>query len=545
MSENKKNEPTKAAPRKAVHTPNRTRSFHERREDVGTTEPDLSATLDHILTVGAKIRHDNFRQNIFAATQEPRLQREYEATLDQPTTRPGAPPPAMRNVMDNLVHAEDVRLYGTNDTHPNSMTQRFNGLAQYPWPGIEYESIPLETKCYLRPPTLTADDTPWNLEHGDSIHPLAFSKAKLSGLPLEDGDRAYVHGNNMFLDKTDTAVEDAEVPRALLLRCWERAVHAASNTSCVPLGGGQADRLPQQQQQQPQPQVQSSARQETRRSTKRSNVETSTQGQKQSQDMEHHEQPAGQEPISSRTRDRPTQIGTGASYQPLELEVEPVGTATAQSVNPVRLTATTRGPTNAREREQALRLYIQNLKEAGGPRFGETAHDYSRTAALKKCKEWTIRLPKKNQAFTCQNCKLKYETLVKLDAHFHGIGNQQGCCWNVIHKKQREKLDAVLQENIKGHIQAILELVMSKAKDKIPPKGAKRARLINWYDILQYAESEYEQARVIEGSPKRDHPVLETMEIIVYPNRSPLVLNQMVLDALRRRLIDRYADVPI
>jgi hypothetical protein len=139
---------------------------------------------------------------------------------------------------------------------------------------------------------------------------------------------------------------------------------------------------------------------------------------------------------------------------------------------------------------------------------------------------------------------LKFETQEKLDPHFYGIGNQQGCCWRVIHKKQREKLDAVLQESIKCHTQDILELVMSKAKDKSPPKGAKRARLINWYDILQYMETEYRQAKRIKGSPKRDHPVLETMEIIHSPNRSPVVLNKMVLDALRRRLIDRYADVP-
>lgn len=445
-------------------------------------------------------------------------------------------------MLDNQVHAEDVRLYGTSAAHQHSMrSQRFDGLAQYPWPSIEYEKIPATGNNYIRPPQLKTDDTQWNLEHGDIIHPLAFSKAKLSGVPLEDEDRAFVDGNNMFVGKTETAVEDAQVPRALLLRCWERAVHAASNTSCVPVGGGggggdQAFRLLQRQQA---AQVQST-REEARR---RSDVET-TQGQKESQ--EHHEQSV-QEPVSSRTRDRPTQIGTGVSDQPLELEVEPVGTATAtaKSVNPVRMLPTKGTSQNQEEKKQALHSYIQNIQGvAGGPRFGETAQDYSRTAALKKCQEWGIKLPK--WKFVCQNCKLRYETQEELDTHFHGSGNQQGCCWSVIHKKQREELDSVMQENVKCHTEAILELVMSKAKDKNPPQGSgnKRARLINWYDVLQYAQSEYQQAKRVKGSPKCDHPVLETTEIKASPHRSPLVLNQMVLDALRRRLVDRYADVP-
>ena len=590
MSENNKktNGPTTttASPKGDDKPATRGGTRFQKLEDISTTQPDLSATLDHILTVGAKVRHDMFRQTMFAATQEQRLQDDYHATLDQPTTRPGAPPAAAinmnsmnNNMLDNHVHAEDVRIYGTNGEDPKNV-RKFNGLPQYPWPSIEYERIPKDDgssnkKKYLRPPKLTTDDTQWNVEHGDTIHPLAFQKARLSGVPLDHKEKADVDGNNMFASKTETAVEDAQVPRALLLRCWERAVHAASNTNHVPIGGDggggggdHADQQLQQQQAAAQAQQTTDTRDQTGRQSNDVETTTTTQEQKEeSQDiMEDPEQQPGQEeePImTSRKRDRPTHIGTGHSDQPLELEVDPVGTATAQSVNPVRLTMTnTRRGLNKKERDQNLRSYLQNIHTVTGkPRFGETAQDHSRTAALKKCEEWDIQLLPSTRSskhkFSCQNCQLKCDTHLKLDEHFHGIGNQEGCCWSVVHKKQREKLDNVLQEHIKCHIQTILELVMSKAKEKNPPPSSggdasnnnnnhhkKRARLINWYDILEYMESEYRQAEPVEGSPTRDHPVLETMEIVASPYRSPLVLNRMVLEALRRRLIERYADIP-
>ena len=38
------------------------------------------------------------------------------------------------------------------------------------------------------------------------------------------------------------------------------------------------------------------------------------------------------------------------------------------------------------------------------------------------------------------------------------------------------------------------------------------------------------------------HPVLETLE--TDRNKSPIVLNQSIIDAVKMRLVDRYADVP-
>jgi hypothetical protein len=517
IKENMKQKPIKTTPR--ILRPPRAipANFHNSKtkpaEDISTTRPDVSAILDHVLTAGAKIRHDNFRQNLFATTQEQRLQREYQATLDRPTTRPGAPPPAL-GVLDNHVHAEDIRLYGSSNADHHSRTERFNGLAQYPWPSIDYEGTIPQGSNYHRPPKLTTDDKPWNLEHGDTIHPLAFSKAKLSALPLQEEDRASVNGNNMYVGKTDMAVENSQVPRALLLRCWQRAVHAASTTTHVAVdaaaagGGGAAGG------------GSAAGGGDTSTSTKRSYAET--QGQ--------------------------TRSGTGASDQPLELEVDPVdtdtATATAQSAKPIYLTVTARSTRSQKGRVKDLLTYAQNLEGPQEPQFGKTAHDYSRKAAMKKCKEWDIILPNIVRS-ECPNCTMIFGSKEKLSAHFHGDENQRGCCWNILHKKQREILDVVLQENVKWHTEAIIELVMSKAKDKNPPqKGAKRARLFNWYDILQSVESEYQHSLWVQASPERDHPVLETMELITTPNRTPLVLNQMVLEAFRRRLIDRYADVP-
>jgi hypothetical protein len=82
-----------------------------------------------------------------------------------PTSRPGAP----KEELDNYLHAEDTRIYGTTQDH-NGIS-KMPGFPKDPWPDHRL-------KQPERHPTKVIetrnDDSLWNIEHGDAIHPLAF-----------------------------------------------------------------------------------------------------------------------------------------------------------------------------------------------------------------------------------------------------------------------------------------------------------------------------------------------------------------------------------
>jgi hypothetical protein len=78
----------------------------------------------------------------------------------------------------------------------------------------------------------TVDD-PWDVLYGDSIHPVAFADAKLSKKRKRQrtaDEEATMNGTNRSIETTSCSIitkEDGS--RALLNRCWQRAMHAASN----------------------------------------------------------------------------------------------------------------------------------------------------------------------------------------------------------------------------------------------------------------------------------------------------------------------------
>jgi hypothetical protein len=145
------------------------------------------------------------------------------------------------------IHAEDIRIYGS---HGNRSSEHKRDRPMKPWP--------VYSKEWKKSPPLDDDD--WNLEYGDSIPPNIFYQARLSqafpfeelGLDLEQakGQKGVIlangpHARNslvketpvrmMSLRSTDVTLSEGDIPRALLLRCWERAIHAASNSMFAPV----------------------------------------------------------------------------------------------------------------------------------------------------------------------------------------------------------------------------------------------------------------------------------------------------------------------
>jgi len=167
---------------------------------------DFIHSLEHIVTVGSSIRHTAKRAEEWERKEQAKIQ-ENILVVDKNEEEDGK----RRALLPPMMHAEDVRMYGKN--------------------GYRRSNWPAKTRAPRK-------DTEW--DNGDCIHPLAFLEARLSDMPPLKRQR--VDGSNLSTDKTDCSVALEEVPRAMLARCWERAVHAASTRiDCDDTLGEQAE----------------------------------------------------------------------------------------------------------------------------------------------------------------------------------------------------------------------------------------------------------------------------------------------------------------
>lgn len=155
---------------------------------------DFIQSLEHIVTVGSSIRRAAKRVEEWEKQRESKANHEADEEVintDEDGEDIGAP---------RMMHAEDVRVFGKN--------------------GYPMNNWPPKSRRHKR------KDGEWDEEHGDCINSLSFLEARLSDMPASKRQR--VDGPNLSHDKTDCTISLEDVPRAMLARCWERAVHAAS-----------------------------------------------------------------------------------------------------------------------------------------------------------------------------------------------------------------------------------------------------------------------------------------------------------------------------
>lgn len=155
---------------------------------------DLIQSLEHIVTVGSNVLHSTKRVEEWEKQQESEVNHEADAEVIN-TKEDGEDIRAPR-----MMHAEDVRVFGKN--------------------GYPMNNWPPKSRRHK------SKDVEWDEDHGDCINSLSFLEARLSDTPASKRQR--VDGPNLSRDKTMCTISLEDVPRAMLARCWERAVHAAS-----------------------------------------------------------------------------------------------------------------------------------------------------------------------------------------------------------------------------------------------------------------------------------------------------------------------------
>jgi hypothetical protein len=432
--------PATASSRKRRERPYDLLSEHETK--------DTRNSVEHVLMIGSKNRHDMKRRQHFHANHQVLLDKEHEEPLDAPPVNPFGP----TEHPDNNVFAEDVRIYGGKAWSVNDHLSPM--LA---WPS-KTTKVGCKTLNIGNPYRHRGADKEWDMEHGDTINPLAFSMARLSQVMPKEEDGKFVDGRNRLINTKDIDLSDDQIPRALLLRCWERAVHAAS---CV--------------------------------------------------------------------THAPKVLSEDPSF-----EKKPSATKGATTGN-----ATT-APPNARSIYEAEQEKIS----------------CSSKETIDKCKSLNLTLRLLRYVnLTCPHCSATFDEKTQLEKHFFGFLNRRGkedtgksksaCCWALIKEKHLSLIDTALQRHIQTQTESLLGAVMTNAKEKVPDnRGTKKLRLMNWHDILKSMESTLESSRCLtdgNGKTEGSNPVLESLE--TKSKASPIVLNSAILEAVRRRLIDRYADV--
>ncbi|KAL3941658.1 MAG: hypothetical protein SGBAC_004033 [Bacillariaceae sp.] len=402
---------------------------------------DAKSSLDHICMIGVKNRHDAKRRRQFETTHKELLEKEHNLPLDAPPVNPFGPP----KHPDNNLFAEDVRLYGKHHTIAFREIPE-SAVPMQAWPIRETHKKRWTKKGRM------FDDKAWNVEHGDTINPLAFATAKLSQKLPSAADQESMNGSNLLVDTTAVGLHESQAPKALLLRCWERAVHASSCTTSTP----------------------------------KLNTESATAA-------------------------------------PFSAPPTPSSNLDAKSLYNI-------------VQEQAARSKEESRKKMKSLGMG----NYFKNA---------VRLFK----LSCPVCSRQFDDRVEMEGCFFG-GTEangasetgfRGCCWSLIKDKQFSKIQSVLETHVQTQVTGALSCIMKQAERKVPNESARdEMRLFNWYDVLKFVEESLSSSQTFTDvkTEKGVTSALETLE--VRTNSTPIFLNPAVLEAVRNRLIDRYADVP-
>lgn len=460
---------------------------------------DLFASLEHLIATGCQQKHEMERRKEFREFQELLMEQQHSlpwaymqeeiysgdednhstlksisdwntgGTVDEDSLKPAA----STKVPRKQVFQEDIRIYGEIGVGKE-------GFPKPPWPKQQKKHAIKDNR------KMNNSDINWEVEHGDSIHPLAFAVTRLSEskLPTTATELKTINGYNLNVSTTDTSLSENDVPRALLLRCWERAVHASSMTVPIHLNLETQNRPPQ---------------------------------------PTDHRQTQAHRHGGLSTQDETSSIMFGNSV--LGLGEPTDDTPILRHATPV-----------------VEPSFVAFQRHVAGDRKATEA----------KCTSLGVAIPKIVPNLTCPVCFRAFESSKVLRAHYYGERTQKGCCWQRINEKQTDVIGQVLEAHVKLQIDEFIGLVIERAKERViepadRQTSGKRRRLLNWHDILKFAEKTMHSSSQMEESEidcqNGLHPIYETFQH--KSNGLPLLLNPTVLQTVRQRLVDRYAKLPL
>lgn len=153
---------------------------------------------------------------------------------------------------------------------------------------------------------------------------------------------------------------------------------------------------------------------------------------------------------------------------------------------------------------------------------------YSTTKAMLRCE--ALNLGVSDDSVTCPSCDIDFVSNHQLRKHYFGASNQRGCCWRRIDEKSHELISQALQAEVKAATKQVCQIL---AKN-VFRDGQTQQEPLNWVAVVSILSSTVVQQSKGEA----------TDTILSDSAHLPISLNAQVMEAVYRRLLDRYSSLP-
>lgn len=500
--------PTTASPRK------------RKRSEQGLRKPrirDIREIVEHLVIVGNHHRHQYWRRNeyekIFA--REDSIQSPGGDDKQAQSLQDGLPDGNETNGKNQLMllHVEDNLVYGKN---------KYRGSGDF----ITFWPNPPSADGSLPPPNIVSDKQ-WETLWGDGIDPIAFSNQRLSattshelwdrnGNPKKDG---------LHPRYESKSIQSSEAARSILLKCWHRAVHAASQIITT-----DASTLSKEEQ-----------------------VESTNLGISRDNIVASHTPP--RKTLEAGLEQRRGSRHDDDSYN-------------SDSSASIDLMNTKCGDSSASYLSQSNAERQTNTSERLFASMDSMA--CSKEKARDLCQRLGISIPetpKNGDSFCCPVCQTERDSLEHMETHYYGKTTTRGCCWVRIERCRASLLEEALTAEVSVQARQLIQLV---ARGSVKPiqvlRGAYVKSAVPAYNVDLFRPAfdwrhvhgilrEVVSAAVLtrkstdnSQSSSISDTVDARLSIASEKDQSAilpaLLLNQFTLEATTNRLQERYTKMP-
>ena len=151
---------------------------------------------------------------------------------------------------------------------------------------------------------------------------------------------------------------------------------------------------------------------------------------------------------------------------------------------------------------------ISHIEETSENTFNHhnTKNQYSLTPndAIRRCHELNIAAVDT----VCSRCNLTFDSVQQCQQHFHGTETVLGCCWPLVEKREQTLIRTLLD----AEVVAVTDRILGRLLQKIKPNEQ-----IEWQQVMSSLNGK---------------------------NSDPL-LSPQIIENIKRRLLQRYANLPL
>jgi hypothetical protein len=176
-------------------------------------------------------------------------------------------------------------------------------------------------------------------------------------------------------------------------------------------------------------------------------------------------------------------------------------------------------------------IYINDVNER--PKGDESEADtceakYSVTKAKLRCETLNLGVP--DDSRTCPSCSVEFDSNERLRKHYFGASNQRGCCWRRIEETSHELINQALQAEVKAATKQVCQILAKH----VFRDGQTQQEPLNWVAVVSILSS-----IVVQQSKGEATDTIQSDS-----THLPISLNPQVMEAVYRRLLDRYSALP-